>query len=166
MAQARRGPMARVARKAGPGGSGRALAALVALALVALVAGWAWAQWGGTGGATVTVERPSQGEGAAGAEGGQAEPGSDPEPETETEAEPEPTPATILVHVDGAVLAPGVYELAEGARANDAVRAAGGLSEGADTASLNLAAPLSDGEKVHVPREAPAPGGPGPRAGS
>lgn len=62
-------------------------------------------------------------------------------------------PATLLVHVDGAVAAPGVYELAEGARANDAVLAAGGLAEGADTSALNLAAPLSDGEKLHVPRE-------------
>lgn len=61
--------------------------------------------------------------------------------------------ATVVVHVDGAVTAPGVYELPEGSRVNDAVLAAGGLAEGADTASLNLAATVSDGEKVHVPFE-------------
>ena len=59
--------------------------------------------------------------------------------------------STVIVHVDGAVASAGVYELAEGARVADAVESAGGLLEGADTTSLNLAAPLSDGEKVHVP---------------
>lgn len=58
-----------------------------------------------------------------------------------------------IVHVDGAVASPGVYELAAGSRVNDAVAAAGGLSEGADTSALNLAAPLADGEKIYVPRE-------------
>ena len=36
-------------------------------------------------------------------------------------------------------------------RVNDAVAAAGGLAEGADTSKLNLAATVSDGEKVYVP---------------
>lgn len=60
-------------------------------------------------------------------------------------------PTTVLVHVDGAVESPGVYELPGDARANDAVLAAGGLAPDADTASLNLAAPVTDGEKIHVP---------------
>lgn len=66
---------------------------------------------------------------------------------------PQEEPVTLVVHVDGMVGMPGVYELAEGARVSDAVAAAGGLAEGADTSSLNLAAPLADGEKVHVPAE-------------
>lgn len=69
------------------------------------------------------------------------------------EEEPQEEPVTLVVHVDGMVGMPGVYELAEGARVSDAVTAAGGLAGGADTSSLNLAAPLADGEKVHVPRE-------------
>ena len=69
------------------------------------------------------------------------------------EEEPQEEPVTLVVHVDGMVGMPGVYELAEGARVSDAVAAAGGLAEGADTSSLNLAAPLADGEKVHVPAE-------------
>ena len=58
---------------------------------------------------------------------------------------------SVVVHVDGAVAAPGVYELSEGARVNDAVAAAGGLLSEADTSTINLAAPVSDGAKVHVP---------------
>ena len=76
----------------------------------------------------------------------------------------------LLVHVDGAVAKPGVYELTgESPRVNDAVASAGGLAEGADTTSMNLAAPVSDGEKVHVPsagegapeQASDAPGGEG-----
>lgn len=57
----------------------------------------------------------------------------------------------VVVHVDGAVAAPGVYELSDGARVNDAVAAAGGLLSEADTSTINLAAPVSDGAKVHIP---------------
>ena len=68
----------------------------------------------------------------------------------------------LVVHVDGLVAAPGVYRLPEGSRVDDAVRAAGGFLDGADTGPLNLAAPLRDGEKVHVPAQgeaaSPAPG--------
>lgn len=58
---------------------------------------------------------------------------------------------SVVVHVDGAVAAPGVYELAESARVNDVVIAAGGLLAEADTSTINLAAPVSDGAKVHIP---------------
>lgn len=59
---------------------------------------------------------------------------------------------SVVVHVDGAVVNSGVYELrSEIPRVGDAVDAAGGLVEGADTTSMNLAAPLGDGQKVHVP---------------
>ena len=68
------------------------------------------------------------------------------------EAPTAPSPAETTVHVDGAVVSPGVYAL-EGAspRVNDAVLAAGGLLPDADTSPLNLAATISDGDKVHVP---------------
>ena len=56
-----------------------------------------------------------------------------------------------MARVDGAVAAPGVYELAEDARVDDAVAAAGGLLSEADTSTINLAAPVSDGAKVHIP---------------
>ena len=61
---------------------------------------------------------------------------------------------SCVVHVDGAVASPGVYALTmAGPRVNDAVAAAGGLVPEADTASVNLAAAVQDGDKVYVPRE-------------
>lgn len=76
----------------------------------------------------------------------------------------EPGPAAVgpmLVHVDGAVQRPGVVELPAGARVGDAVEAAGGVTDEADTRLVNLARPLADGELVVVPRpgeEVSAPG--------
>ena len=66
----------------------------------------------------------------------------------------------LLVHVAGQVSKPGVYALAAGSRVADAVEAAGGAIEGADLQALNLAAKVSDGQKVVVPKpgEAPATG--------
>ncbi|MFV0373582.1 helix-hairpin-helix domain-containing protein [Microbacterium sp.] len=63
------------------------------------------------------------------------------------------TPAvtgTIYVHIAGAVEAPGLYRLEAGARLVDAIALAGGFTDDADPAAVNLARPLSDGEQVHV----------------
>ena len=57
----------------------------------------------------------------------------------------------IVVHVDGAVAKPGVYELVSDARVSDAVSAAGGLSESADMVRVNLAAKVTDGQKIYIP---------------
>ena len=59
--------------------------------------------------------------------------------------------ATVLVHVAGAVLEPGVYELRSGARVRDAILAAGGPAESADWDALNLAAVVADATRVYVP---------------
>lgn len=59
--------------------------------------------------------------------------------------------AQIFVHILGAVERPGLYELREGDRAVDAVAAAGGFTEFADHAQLNLARFLVDGEQISVP---------------
>lgn len=64
---------------------------------------------------------------------------------------PAPSPAPILVHVSGKVQVPGVYELPPGSRVEKAIFAAGGFSIDANQQSLNLAARLEDGDKVHVP---------------
>jgi len=58
---------------------------------------------------------------------------------------------TIVVHVDGAVARPGVHELSVDARVVDAIEAAAGLLLDADRERLNLAAPVSDGQRVWVP---------------
>lgn len=56
----------------------------------------------------------------------------------------------VIVHVDGAVKAPGVYKLASDARVGDVVEVAGGLTDSADSSKINLAAKVSDGQKIHV----------------
>jgi competence protein ComEA len=81
------------------------------------------------------------------------------------------TAATILVvDVAGAVRRPGLYRLPAGSRIADAVARAGGMSRRAAPASVNLAAPLADGEQVLVPSlgaasvARAASGGPSPSA--
>ena len=65
--------------------------------------------------------------------------------------------SVIVVDVAGAVEKPGVYTLPEGSRIGDALVAAGGLAASADRAwvaqTLNLAAPIKDGEKVYIPEK-------------
>jgi competence protein ComEA len=72
--------------------------------------------------------------------------------EIKREAETPVSKKKVLVYVCGAVVKPGVYELEEGSRVAAAVNMAGGLTPDADLHSLNLAKPISDGEKVFVPK--------------
>jgi competence protein ComEA len=62
----------------------------------------------------------------------------------------EVTQQFLYVHVVGEVESPGMYQLPIGARLVDAVFAAGGLTEEADNASVNLARELTDGEQIIV----------------
>ena len=88
----------------------------------------------------IVIERAAD-EGAAGAETAVAQPQA-----------AESAPSLVVVHIDGCVSSPGVYELEDDpARVIDLVDAAGGLTEDADTSRINLAQPLVDGSKVHVP---------------
>lgn len=57
----------------------------------------------------------------------------------------------IVVHVCGAVCSPGVYELEAESRVMDAVDAARGFTQDADTEYVNLATVLADGNKVRIP---------------
>lgn len=68
---------------------------------------------------------------------------------------PSPTKVPIEVQVVGGVARPGVYELPEGSRVQDAVDAAGGLLADTDASSVNLAAKLEDGQQVQIPGGAP-----------
>ena len=56
----------------------------------------------------------------------------------------------VVVDVRGAVEEPGVYELPPGARVQDAILEAGGLSPEADLSTINLARRLRDEEVVVV----------------
>lgn len=59
--------------------------------------------------------------------------------------------APVVVHVSGAVSSPGVVVLGPGARVYEAVELAGGANPDADLDRVNLAAPVLDGERIHVP---------------
>ena len=72
-------------------------------------------------------------------------------PESSGDPEAETAEKKIVVHVAGCVKLPGVYELPEGARVGDAVTEAGGFSDDADTAYVNLAMTLSDGVQIVIP---------------
>jgi competence protein ComEA len=61
----------------------------------------------------------------------------------------------LVVHVVGAVRHAGLYRLPEGSRIADALARAGGATRKADLTVVNLAAPLSDGVQVVVPRRTP-----------
>jgi competence protein ComEA len=63
---------------------------------------------------------------------------------------PTSTPGLLTVYISGAVAAPGVYSLPEGSRVEAAIIAAGGLTSGADSESINQAALLEDGQQVTV----------------
>ena len=67
------------------------------------------------------------------------------------EKEESPEQDLITVDVKGAVKSPGIYDLPVGSRVHDAVQKAGGLTEEADSKSLNLAQKVSDEALVYVP---------------
>jgi competence protein ComEA len=116
----------------GSGPGGRVVAALAALAALGLLGGYALAVRARPQSTKVALASASPDAGAG---------------------------RKLYVHVGGAVVRPGLYALAEGARVDDAVRAAGGPLEDANLDALNLAARVKDGDKVLVPpRSADAKG--------
>jgi competence protein ComEA len=85
------------------------------------------------------------------------------EPARPTVGEVADTSTPVVVSVVGSVVRPGLVTLPSGSRVADAVEAAGGLVPPADSASVNLAALVSDGQQIVVG----APGAvPGPSDGS
>src|SRR5215216_1287663 len=63
----------------------------------------------------------------------------------------------VVIEMRGEIEAPGVYELSPGARLQDAIAAAGGLTEEADLSTVNLARRLRDGELIVIVPQ-PVPG--------
>lgn len=61
-----------------------------------------------------------------------------------------PTVDKIVVDISGAVVEPGVYDLPANSRVRDAVLVAGGLTDEADRSRINMAAKISDGQKIYV----------------
>ena len=59
----------------------------------------------------------------------------------------------IVVHIAGAIKTEGVILLPEGARVNDAIEKAGGVTEEADMTQVNLATIVEDGMKIYIPKK-------------
>lgn len=63
----------------------------------------------------------------------------------------------IFVDIEGAMQKPGVYQMHQGERIQDIFISAGGLTAHADRRwveqHINLAAPLTDAEKIYIPQE-------------
>ncbi|MFM8303018.1 MAG: helix-hairpin-helix domain-containing protein [Actinomycetota bacterium] len=152
---------------------------VVAVALVAVVAGVVWYGVGIAGGAPPTAggaardsqraraathhptSAPTAGRTPAGVPAGP--------PATASAVETRRGP-TVVVHVAGAVVKPGVLRMPAGARVIDAIEGAGGAAPDADLDRLNLAAKLVDGQRILVvkvgavgadPTAATPGGGPG-----
>ena len=94
-----------------------------------------------------------------------SKPGTSGDPETSV-ISPGPAARKLVVHVAGAVKDPGIYQLPVGARAYEAIDAAGGLERGADASALNLAALVLDATRLYVPRKGEQPNLQPPDSGS
>ena len=57
----------------------------------------------------------------------------------------------VIIDICGAVNDSKVVTLPAGARVEDAIKAAGGITDEADLSGINRAAVLTDGEKIYIP---------------
>ena len=76
------------------------------------------------------------------------------QPKQQKKAEKAPAkaePQMIYVYVCGAVRDPGVVEVPEGSRAEEALRLVGGMTVEADPFYVNLAETVTDGQKLYFP---------------
>ncbi|MBR6459435.1 MAG: helix-hairpin-helix domain-containing protein [Actinomycetaceae bacterium] len=120
---------------------GKALHALALLLAVILAGAWIYLGFDGQQVHEDSSATPVQ---------SQSEPSTSPD---STDGNVESSSADIVVYISGAVAAPGVYTLPAGSRVNNGVEAAGGLSQDAQSALVNLASTLSDGEHIHIPAQ-------------
>jgi competence protein ComEA len=156
-----------LARRAGMAGVPPAAVAAVAVVLALAVVGALWRWWPRDAAAGIAqAEAGTARSATASSDASSAHTSAGGAPKTATPAK---STATVTVHVVGAVLHPGVYELPGSARVQDAVSAAGGLAGNGAQASVNLARLLADGEQIVIPTEdeyAKATAGAGTQNGS
>jgi competence protein ComEA len=129
-----------------PAGARRA-ASLLAVGLLAFAV-WRWGLAGDVAGGPATERAGGASPIASAGVSGEASTAGRPS-----------APETVTVHVVGAVRRPGVYTLPSGARAADAVAAAGGVLGNADQAAVNMARVVADGEQIAVPVQGAAGAG-------
>lgn len=78
---------------------------------------------------------------------------ADPAEELESSDESEAVTQILFVDIGGAVEEPGVYQAAPGTRLYEVIEMAGGLTEDADTDSVNRASFVEDGQKIIIPEK-------------
>ena len=129
--------------------AGLIVAVLLALGIVA----WVSCSNGGFSVERATAIEQTEASGSENAEGAgkPASEGGGEEGKEQGGKQGEGSGGTVFVHVGGAVVSPGVYEMAAGSRVNDAVSAAGGFTADAAPDALNLAQTVLDGEQMIVP---------------
>ncbi len=101
-----------------------------------------------------SADVPAEGEQEASRASGQAGTAAQSAASGETASEARDT--TIRVYVCGAVANPGVVEIPQGSRVEDALEAAGGFWAEAGREAVNLADWVSDGQKLYFPKEGEA----------
>lgn len=74
-----------------------------------------------------------------------------PSPTSTSLPSPTSTPTPIMLQIAGEVNAAGTYALTKGARLEDLIDMAGGLTDSADSDNINLVSPLRDGEYYYIP---------------
>ncbi|MCK8815903.1 helix-hairpin-helix domain-containing protein [Natroniella sulfidigena] len=68
-------------------------------------------------------------------------------------AEPQEKDDKMFIHLGGAVVEPGVYEIEEGTRLYQVIEQAGGPTDDADLDAINLVDQLRDGTRVMIPTQ-------------
>ena len=101
-----------------------------------------------------SADVPAEGEQEASRASGQAGTAAQSAASGETASEARDT--MIRVYVCGAVANPGVVEIPQGSRVDDALEAAGGFGAEAGREAVNLADWVSDGQKLYFPKEGEA----------
>ena len=101
-----------------------------------------------------SADVPAEGEQEASRASGQAGTAAQSAASGENASEAQDT--TIRVYVCGAVANPGVVEIPQGSRVEDALKAAGGFGAEAGREAVNLADWVSDGQKLYFPKEGEA----------
>jgi competence protein ComEA len=139
-----------------PAPLGRVFAAGLAVVVIGAIAWAAFVRGGGTSPPPeLTMPRADTGVSSTTSSGRTVRPPPDGSPA----GSPASSSSLVFVHVAGAVVRPGLYRLGGAPRVADAIDAAGGVAPTADLDAVNLAATVTDGERVYVPRlgEVPPP---------
>ena len=131
-----------------------AIAAVLVVVVIAVVGvtallGGRAGSWTGGGGTDVALSLPKAGEAAGAPSGASGDTAAVGDASTSTTT----AGGSLHVHAAGAVMHPGVVEVPAGSRVTDVVAAAGGPAADADLNQVNLAALVTDGVRIYIPRQ-------------